>query len=72
MADQGDTLCSPYLRRRRRSLAQACWQIAEAHGLRQPPCGDCELADLCPYKLAHLKARPSQMASFARRMLKRS
>ena len=38
--------CSPYLNRTRRSLPEACRDIAHRHRKR-PPCGACSLVALC-------------------------
>lgn len=39
--------CSSYLLLKKRSLRDACRQIAERHGRTMVPCGACSLADLC-------------------------
>ncbi len=39
--------CSPYLRRSRRSLRDACHEAARDRGAGAPPCHICALADPC-------------------------
>ncbi len=39
--------CSPYLSKPLRPLRAACAEMAREHGLAAPPCGTCELADMC-------------------------
>lgn len=47
MVQKAKTACSPYLLLERRSLRDACRQIAERHGRATVPCGACGLANLC-------------------------
>ena len=55
MVQKSKTTCSPYLLMKRRSLRDACRQIAESHGRPMVPCGACDLADLCPADLDRSK-----------------
>ena len=41
--------CSPYLRQRRRSLAEACSDILRRKSTGPAPCPTCDLAALCEH-----------------------
>ncbi len=47
MVQKPKNTCSSYLLLERRSLRDACRQIAERQGRVTAPCGACSLADLC-------------------------
>ena len=57
--------CSPYLDRPRRSLPEACHDIARKHRNPPPPCGACSLVAFCRgagRRPALVEARPRGLA----------
>ena len=67
--------CSPYLRRTRRSLPEACRDITRRHRPHRPPCETCPLADLwahAPNPQPLAEARPQAMARQAENLAHRS